>query len=79
MTVDGAWCAIGSANFDDRSFEINDEITLGIKDRVTAQRLDQIFQKYAAQAQEIQLEAWARRGWGYKLVDQAFYAFNELL
>ena len=30
MTVDGVWCAIGSSNFDDRSFETNDEITLGI-------------------------------------------------
>jgi cardiolipin synthase A/B len=32
MTVDGVWCAIGSSNFDDRSFETNDEITLGFKD-----------------------------------------------
>lgn len=28
MTVDGTWCTVGSANFDDRSFETNDEITL---------------------------------------------------
>ena len=27
MSIDGVWCAIGSSNFDDRSFEINDEIT----------------------------------------------------
>jgi cardiolipin synthase A/B len=28
MTVDGVWSAIGSSNFDDRSFETNDELTL---------------------------------------------------
>ncbi len=37
MTVDGVWCAIGSSNFDDRSFETNDEITLGIRDATLAQ------------------------------------------
>ena len=36
MTIDGVWCAIGSSNFDDRSFETNDEITLGIPDAATA-------------------------------------------
>ena len=39
MTVDGVWSAIGSSNFDDRSFETNDEITLSISDAALAQRL----------------------------------------
>jgi cardiolipin synthase A/B len=30
MTVDGVWSAIGSSNFDDRSFETNDELTISI-------------------------------------------------
>ena len=33
MTIDGVWSAVGSSNFDDRSFETNDEITLGIRGR----------------------------------------------
>lgn len=33
MTIDGVWSAIGSSNFDDRSFETNDEITLMTKPR----------------------------------------------
>lgn len=44
MTVDGVWCAIGSSNFDDRSFETNDEITLGLKDVAMALRLEQQFE-----------------------------------
>ncbi|HVS11832.1 MAG TPA: phospholipase D-like domain-containing protein, partial [Planctomycetota bacterium] len=34
LVVDGSWCAIGSSNFDDRSFELNDELTLGVLDGV---------------------------------------------
>ena len=61
MTVDGAWSAIGSSNFDDRSFETNDEIMLSIRDEALARRLDAIFEKYVARAREIQLERWAKR------------------
>jgi cardiolipin synthase len=78
FTVDETWCAIGSANFDDRSFETNDEITLGILDAATARRLDGIFEKYARQAREVRLEAWRRRGLAHRALDQALYLFNEV-
>ncbi|MES2938744.1 MAG: phospholipase D-like domain-containing protein [Pseudomonadota bacterium] len=79
MTVDGEWCAVGSSNFDDRSFETNDEISMGIRDPALADRLDAIWEKYAARAQEIDLEQWAKRGWWEKLQDNAVYLINELL
>jgi cardiolipin synthase A/B len=79
MTVDGMWCAIGSANFDDRSFETNDELTIAFVDEGTAGRLDAIFERYAADAREIRLEAWRRRSLGHRLIDQVTYAFNEVL
>jgi cardiolipin synthase len=79
MTVDGVWSAIGSSNFDDRSFETNDEITLAIKDTALALRLDQVFERYVPRAREIQLEQWRKRGLGHKLKDNAFYLVNELL
>lgn len=79
MTIDGVWSAIGSSNFDDRSFETNDEISLSILDAGLAQRLDGIFEKYVARAQEVDLEQWKRRGWWHKLKDHAFYLVNELL
>lgn len=79
MTVDGVWSAIGSSNFDDRSFETNDEITLGIRDAAVAQRLDAIFEKYVQRATEIELEAWRHRGLWHKLKDNFFYLGNELL
>jgi cardiolipin synthase len=79
MTVDGAWSAIGSSNFDDRSFETNDEICMSIADEALAARLDSIFERYVKRANEIELQRWARRGWWHKLKDHAFYLLNELL
>jgi cardiolipin synthase A/B len=79
MTVDGTWSAIGSSNFDDRSFEINDEMTLSIRDGALAAKLDAIFEKYVARATEIELERWRKRGLWHKLKDNVFYLMNELL
>ena len=79
MTIDGVWSAVGSSNFDDRSFETNDEITLGIRDPATAQRLDAVFEKYVSRCEEIELEAWRKRGLWHKLKDNAFYMLNEVL
>ena len=78
-TVDGVWSAIGSSNFDDRSFDTNDEITLGIQNAAIAQRLDAVFEKYAPQCKEIELEAWTRRGLWHKLKDNAVYLIKEVL
>ena len=79
MTVDGVWCTVGSANFDDRSFEINDEITLGFKDATIAKRLDAIFERYAPHCQELKLEAWKKRSWSHMVIDTMYYLFNEVL
>lgn len=79
MTVDGAWSAIGSSNFDDRSFETNDEITLGLRDDALAAQLDAIFERDSRDCIELQADAWARRGLWHRCKDNVFYAFNELL
>lgn len=79
MTIDGVWCAVGSSNFDDRSFEINDEITLGLHDAGMAQRFEAIFERDAKDCIELQLDSWKRRGAWHKLVDRTLYLFNEQL
>jgi len=79
MTIDGVWSAIGSSNFDDRSFETNDELTLGILDRKLTAELDAVFEKYVARADEVELEAWSRRGAWHKLKDNGYYLFHLLL
>ncbi|ROZ72489.1 phosphatidylserine/phosphatidylglycerophosphate/cardiolipin synthase family protein [Ramlibacter sp. WS9] len=79
MTIDHVWSAIGSSNFDDRSFETNDEITLAVKDAALAQRLDAVFERYVKRAEEIQLEPWRHRGVWHKFKDNAVYVINEFL
>ena len=79
MTVDRCWSAVGSTNFDDRSFDTNDEITLGILDKEVAARLDAIFEKYVRRANEVTLDEWNRRGWFHKLKDKAAYLLNDVL
>jgi cardiolipin synthase A/B len=79
MTVDRLWCAVGSTNFDDRAFEINDEITLGILDPTLARELELIFERDLEDCVEIHLEQWSQRGTFHKLKDHFYYLFNEQL
>lgn len=79
LTVDGVWCAVGSTNFDDRAFEINDEVTVGFKHAGLARRLEEIFEADARDCVELELSAWRQRGWFHRLQDNAMYLFNEQL
>jgi cardiolipin synthase len=79
MTIDGCWSAVGSTNFDDRSFDTNDEITVAILDQDIAASLDAIFEKYVQRAEEIQLEPWRKRGVLHKLKDNAAYLLHNVL
>ena len=38
LVVDGVWSAVGSANFDNRSFQLNDEAVLAVQDRPSPTR-----------------------------------------
>jgi cardiolipin synthase len=79
MTVDGVWCAVGSSNFDDRSFETNDEITVGFHDAALARRLEEIFEADLPHCIELTPSAWKARGFWHRLQDSALYLFNEVL
>jgi len=44
IVVDGVWSTIGSTNFDNRSFALNQEINLTVYNSAIAHRLEQIFE-----------------------------------
>lgn len=73
MTVDGIWSAIGSSNFDDRSLEINDEITAGFLDKSLAARMEDIFHRDARHCVELNPDSWAARGAWHRCRDHASY------
>ena len=62
LTVDGAWSAVGSANFDNRSFQLNDEATLCVTSTAFAERLTAQFEEDLAASERIAPERWSRRG-----------------
>ena len=79
MTIDGVWSSVGSTNFDDRSFELNDEATLGIFEERIAHQLEQIFERDRKHCSEYTLDAWKKRSVRHKLTDAAAFAVNEQL
>lgn len=61
MIVDEMWSVVGSTNFDNRSFGINDEINLAACDKDLAVRLQEDFAKDMADSRLVTYEAWRRR------------------
>jgi cardiolipin synthase len=79
MSIDSCWAAVGSCNFDDRSFEVNDEVTLVVYDERIARELEETFERDLAHAKEVTLEPWKKRPAWHKTVDLAAFLFNEQL
>src|SRR5437870_3146940 len=67
IIVDGIWSCVGSTNFDDRSFQLNDEVTIGFTDRRIAQKLRKAWRDDLRFAEEIHFEEWRSRAATHKL------------
>jgi cardiolipin synthase A/B len=63
MVVDGIWTTIGSSNFDDRSFRLNDEVNVNIYDETIAAQMEQMFFEDLARSEEITRRTWIKRSW----------------
>ena len=61
MIVDQMWSVIGSTNFDNRSFGLNDEVNLAAFDRPLAERLGQDFRQDVAASHSVSYDEWRRR------------------
>ncbi len=61
MVVDDAWSMFGSANFDNRSLELNDELNVAVTDRALAARFLQDFENDLQSARHLDLASWRRR------------------
>ncbi len=63
MVVDGIWSTIGSSNFDDRSFRLNDEVNVNVYDEGIASQMEQMFFEDLARSEEITRRRWLERPW----------------
>ena len=59
--MDDIWSVVGSTNFDNSSFGINDEVNLATQCHPLAQRLCEDFEKDVQQSTRVTLEEWRRR------------------
>jgi len=62
IVVDGQWVTIGSANLDNRSFALNNELNLAFVDKALGARMTEIFREDLKYTKPVTLEAWQRRG-----------------
>ena len=67
LVVDKLLVSVGSTNFDNRSFSINDEANLNVLDRQFATAQSEVFNNDWANAKPITLQAWENRSWREKL------------
>ncbi len=70
MIVDKLLVSVGSTNFDNRSFRLNDEANLNVYDTAFAERQTGIFEDDLRHARQVTYEAWANRPWKEKLMER---------
>jgi cardiolipin synthase len=69
MIVDGYLTMVGSANFDNRSFRLNDEANLNVYDAGFAAQMTKVFEQDLARSRETTLAQWRSRPWTRKAKD----------
>jgi cardiolipin synthase len=79
LVVDGLWTSVGSTNFDNRSFRLNDEANLNVFDADLAARQLEIFSDDLGKSRRVTYEDWEQRPWREKLADWTASLFNKQL
>jgi cardiolipin synthase len=79
MVVDGVWGTIGSTNFDNRSFALNQELNLTFYDHTVATRLEEIFHEDLKYAKQMSYKEWKSRGLYERFVDLIAFPVKDQL
>jgi cardiolipin synthase len=78
LVIDGVLSIVGSANFDNRSFELNDELNLAVFDRQVAGKLLTDFEHDMTKSQKLDLEQWRSRPLHIRGREKAWSLFGEV-
>ena len=73
IVIDGIWSCVGSTNFDERSFQLNDEISMGVIDAGVAAQLKAAFEADRRYAKQRHFEEWRSRSMFHKALDGLAY------
>jgi cardiolipin synthase len=79
MVVDGVWATVGSTNFDNRSFALNEELNLTVYDSGLARRLEEAFEQDLKYSRKITYEEWSSRGIGERIYEIFAFPVKEYL
>lgn len=79
MVVDGLWSSVGSTNFDNRAFRLNDEANLNVYDANFAAKMVATLEADREKSVEVRLETWRARSWTTKLGDRFWALFRQQL
>ncbi|MGM9488185.1 cardiolipin synthase [Ideonella sp. YS5] len=79
MVIDGLLVSVGSTNFDNRSFRLNDEANLNIVSEAFARQQVEIFEEDFRRSRLMTLEAWRGRPWQEKALEHAASLFGAQL
>jgi cardiolipin synthase A/B len=71
LVVDRLMVSVGSTNFDNRSFRLNDEANLNVYDADFAARVSAVFEADLRRTRRITLEMWQQRPWQEKVLEHA--------
>ncbi len=71
LIVDRELVSVGSTNFDNRSFRLNEEANLNVYDAAFAERVTTVFEHDLGSSRRITLEMWQERPWQEKLLEKA--------
>ena len=78
FVVDGVLSIVGSANFDNRSFELNDELSVAVFDRGVASRLREDFESDVKRSTRLNLETWRSRPLHIRAREKTWSLFGEV-
>lgn len=79
FVADGVWAGIGTANFDNRSLALNNEVMYVALDPALGVVMDSLFTADIAFAREIQLSEFRRRPWTERVRERAAALLERLL
>ena len=79
MVCDQKVAIIGTANFDNRSFDLNFEINAIVYDEQIAKEQKRLFEKDLVYSTQILSEVWTQRPWYRKLTEKVLHLFSSLM
>jgi cardiolipin synthase A/B len=78
FVVDGILSIFGSANFDNRSLELNDELNIAVWDRELGARFTEDLERDLRRSTRLELDQWRRRPQLHKLREHFWSYFGEV-